>query len=225
MIMNKKISVIIRARNEDRWIGHAMQSVLDFLEKPEIIIIDNKSTDDTISIARSFQTDPELESKGSFTDIKIVDIEEYTPGKALNLGVKHASFDYILVLSSHCVITEFNLEKHVKDLNSNVAVFGNQIPKYNGKTITKRYLWSHFKEEEEKNMFSDMEKRYFFHNALSFFKKEFLIDNPFNENLTGKEDRYWANEIINSNHNILYDPSMCADHHYTPNGNTWKGIG
>ena len=35
--MSDKISVIIRSRNEDRWIGHAIQSVLDFIYKPEII--------------------------------------------------------------------------------------------------------------------------------------------------------------------------------------------
>ena len=35
-------SVVIRSRNEEAWIGHAIQSVLDHLERPEIIIIDNK---------------------------------------------------------------------------------------------------------------------------------------------------------------------------------------
>ena len=33
-----KISVIIRTKNEARWIGHAIQSVLDNLYKPEIIL-------------------------------------------------------------------------------------------------------------------------------------------------------------------------------------------
>ena len=45
-------------------------------------------------------------------------------------------------------------------------------------------------------MFSDIEERYFFHNALSFFKKSDITKFPFNENLTGKEDRYWAIDIV-----------------------------
>ena len=41
---NKKksdLSVILRTRNEEKWIGHAIQSILDNIYKPEIIIIDN----------------------------------------------------------------------------------------------------------------------------------------------------------------------------------------
>ena len=78
---------------------------------------------------------------------------------------------------------------------------------------------------EKVNLFSSQENRYFMHNALSAFKKSTLINNPFNEVLQGKEDRFWAISMINNNQNILYSPSFCCDHHYTDSGNTWKGIG
>ena len=51
---NKKVSIIIRTKNEERWIGYAVQSVLDHLYKPEIIIVDNNSTDKTLEIVKSF---------------------------------------------------------------------------------------------------------------------------------------------------------------------------
>ena len=73
--------------------------------------------------------------------------------------------------------------------------------------------------------FTKRKDRYFFHNALSFFKKDTLIQVPFNEVLTGKEDRYWVNKIIQNNQKVLYDPSLSVYHHYTLNGATWKGIG
>ena len=63
------------------------------------------------------------------------------------------------------------------------------------------------------------------HNALAFYNKKILQKYPFNESLTGKEDRYWAKTIIKNRKNFLYDPSMEVFHHYTKNGNTWKGIG
>ena len=44
-------------------------------------------------------------------------------------------------------------------------------------------------------MYSDLEKRYFLHNAICAYKK-FLKKNLFNEKLIGKEDRYWANDIM-----------------------------
>ena len=73
-------------------------------------------------------------------------------------------------------------------------------------------------------MYSDLEQRYFHHNAAAFYEKNFLIDNPFDENLQSKEDRYWAQSVITNNDKILYDPSLEVLHHYTSNGNTWKGL-
>ena len=32
---NQKVSVVIRATNEERWIGHTIQSILDFISYPE----------------------------------------------------------------------------------------------------------------------------------------------------------------------------------------------
>ena len=85
-------------------------------------------------------------------------------------------------------------------------------------------MWSHFVDQEVINMYSEYEKRYFLHNAVALYKTSFLRDNPFDDQLMGKEDRYWANEMIKAKQTILYDPSMSVKHHYTSNGNTWKGL-
>lgn len=227
--MPDKISVIIRCKNEARWIGHTVQSVIDAIPNNEIIIIDNGSTDKSLEIVRQFQSNPNLEiNKSKYTKIDVYDIEDYSPGKAINLGVEKASADskYIMIISSHCVLTKFNFDKNLKSLQEFVAIFGDQTPIYRGQKITRRYLWSHFQAEEVVNMYSEQEERYFFHNALSLFKKDFLLQHPFDEKLVGKEDRYWANNVIQNNiGKILYDPEFSCDHHYTDNGNTWKGIG
>ena len=225
--MTEKYSVIIRVRNEERWIGHAIQSVIDFIPNNEIIIIDNNSDDKSIEIAKSFRKDPDLNGNSEhYTDIKILNISSYSPGAALNLGVENASFENILVLSSHCVIKKFDNDILSTNLKKYAGIFGNQIPIYQGKKINKRYLWKHFSDEKVENMFSDMEDRHFFHNAASIFKKETLHKYPFNSNIIGKEDRYWANHVIEKNEKTLYDPNNFeVDHHYTANGNTWKGVG
>lgn len=222
---NNKLSVIIRARNEERWIGHTIQSILDFVSYPEIIVINNQSSDRTVEIAKHFQSDPELVTNRAYTEIRIVDIEGYTPGKAINYGAELASHEYVLLISGHCVLREFQFDRHVKDLEDYVAIFGNQIPIWEGKKIKKRYLWNHFGEEKVVNLYSEMEGRYFLHNAACLYKKQTISDYPFDKNLTGKEDRYWANKMIEDGKNILYDPSIIVEHHYTENGNTWKGIG
>ena len=223
-----KLSVIIRNKNEEKWIGHCIQSVIDKLYKPEIIIIDNNSSDNSLNIVKTFVQDPELNlgQSRNYTDIQIHKIDDYTPGKAINYGVKKAKRDYIMVISAHCVLKKINESNIIKKLKFFSGIFGNQIPFWNGKRINKRYIWSHFGNKEEKNMYSDLEKRYFFHNAISIFKRKTLIKLPFYEKLVGKEDRYWVNNIITKKKlKSLYDPSIEVDHHYTEAGNTWKGIG
>ena len=72
---NQKVSVVIRAKNEERWIGHTIQSILDFISYPEIIVIDNDSEDRTVEIAKHFQSDPELVTNRAYTQVRIFDIE------------------------------------------------------------------------------------------------------------------------------------------------------
>ena len=218
------ISIVIRSKNESRWIGHCIQSCLDHIDCPEIIIVDNNSSDQTLEIVRHFQHDPTLPQSKKYTNIKILNISDYTPGKALNLGVKNSTRKNILIISSHCVLTNFNLLNLQEKIEKYSCIYGSQTPFYHGKRIQKRYIWAHFGNQEVINLFSDYESRYFMHNALSFFSKNTLLENPFNENLQGKEDRYWAIDMINKGTNILYSPDLSCDHHYTTSGNTWKGI-
>ncbi len=223
----KDISVIIRCKNEERWIGHSIQSVIDKIGFCEIIVVDNNSTDKSLSIVKSFAQDPKLNfnKNNNFTKIKILNLNDYSPGKSLNYGVKKASGKYVVVMSAHCVLTKINLDKTLKDLEKFIAIFGNQIPVWKGKKIKKRYIWSHFSENKVVNMYSEMEERYFFHNAIAIYKTNTLKKNPFDEYLTAKEDRYWINNQVNKKKKFLYDPSIEVDHHYTENGNTWKGLG
>jgi len=221
-------SVIIRVKNEEQFIGHSIQSCIDFLDNPEIIIINDNSKDKSLYISRLFIYNEGISDniRKNFCNLKIINIEDYTPGKALNVGVKNATNDDIVILSGHCVIKKFKKELIKSNLEKFGVLFGNQTPYYHGKRINKNYLWSNFVEEEVINMWSSMEKRYFFHNAASIFKKEILINNPFDEKLAGKEDRYWANRWINEiEGKILYQPQFSVDHFYTVEGNTWKGIG
>ena len=213
----KDISVIIRCRNEEEHIGLTIQSVIDHFKNPEIIIIDNQSTDESMKVVSLFDR----------YDIRKYSLNgNYTPGKALNFGVEKANNDTVLILSAHSQITTLNTEMLSQWFRKgHVAVFGNQTPIYRGKKITKRYVWSHFTNDITENLYSDIEDRHFLHNAFCFYNKEFLLENPFDEDLSGKEDRYWAIDKINDGHKIHYDSSLVAHHHYTDNGSTWKGVG
>ena len=212
------ISVIIRNRNESSHIGFAIQSVIDHIKNPEIIVIDNQSTDESMKIVSLFDK----------YNIKKYSINgNYTPGKALNFGVKKSNNNTILILSAHAQITTINIEMLSQWFhNGYVAVFGNQTPIYKGKKITKRYIWSHFTNNTEENLYSKIENRQFLHNAFCFYTKEVLEKYPFDEKLSGKEDRYWAIDRVKEGHKYMYDGFyQKCNHFYTNNGATWKGIG
>tara|TARA_B100002019_G_C21206466_1_gene566941 strand:+ start:496 stop:1146 length:651 start_codon:yes stop_codon:yes gene_type:complete len=214
-----KFSVLIRNKNEERYIGYAIQSLIDYIgEEFELIIIDNESTDDSLKIVKTFD----------FLNIKQINISknDYTPGSSLNRGVRNSTNPYILILSAHCEIKSFDGKSIQQKLDDDiVGVWGKQIPIWDGKKISRRYMWSNFRDQSKINYYCDLEDRYFFHNAFSIFKTEYLMENPFDERLSGKEDRYWANDEIEKGKKILYDSTISVHHHYTENGATWKGVG
>ena len=217
---SKKYSVVLRVGNEERWVGYALQSIVDHIgESCEIIIVNNGTTDDSIRIVNLFE----------YLDVKKINISssDYTPGKALNLGIKNATRERVLILSAHCQIESFDrklVDTKFKD-SSVACIFGKQTPYYLGKQITPRYMWSHFDDTPRENYFSDMEDRYFLHNGFAFYNKYTLIDYPFDEDLSGKEDRYWANSVIEGDMDIFYDSDIVVNHHYTDDGATWLGVG
>ena len=213
------VSVLLRARNEEQHIGYCLQSINDVLGRDtEVIIGNNNSTDDTMSIIQMFD----------WMDIQILPIDSYTPGKSLNKLVDHATSDAVLALSAHCKLlpSQINFTNvAMSSLHSNMACFGKQIPINKGKRITPRYIWSHFGDENVLNMHSDIENRPFLHNAFCFYRRHYLKEFPFDELLSGKEDRYWAADTIKRKEQYLYNPSLSVEHYYTSNGATWKGIG
>ena len=210
-----KISIIIKNKNESDYIGFAIQSCLDFFGKPEIIVVDNNSSDDSMDIVQNFK---------NRTKIKTVNIDEYRPGSSINLGVKKASNKYILVLSAHIQLIEINFNSVKENLKKHKAVFGKQIPVHRGKKVTPGYIWSNFTDKKEVNKFSEIENRPFLHNAFCFYEKETLIKYPMPEKYFGKEDRFWAKEIVDNNQTYLYDPSLQCYHFWTKSGATWKGL-
>ena len=112
---------------------------MDNIFKPEIIVIDNNSQDKTLEIVRYFIQDPFLKNnkEKNYTKIKILKIDDYTPGKSLNLGVKECSNQNIMIISAHCELTNFDIKKHLTDLKKYSCIFGNQIPVFYGKKLPK----------------------------------------------------------------------------------------
>lgn len=213
--MENNISIVIRNKNEADYIGFAIQSCLDFFGKPEIIIINNNSKDDSMDVVQNFN---------NRTKIIVKNIKNYMPGESINKGVELATKKYVLILSGHTQIIQMDFELVKNELENHIAVFGQQIPIHRGKKITPGYIWTNFGEKREINKFSKIENRLFLHNAFCFYKRETLIKFPMPEEYAGKEDRYWAKSIVEKKYSFLYTPEIKCYHFWTKRGATWKGL-
>tara|TARA_Y100000310_G_C20658828_1_gene803525 strand:+ start:602 stop:1273 length:672 start_codon:yes stop_codon:yes gene_type:complete len=221
------ISFIIRTKNEEYWVGHCIQSIIENFsneEKIEIKVIDNESKDDTLQIVKMFRE----------YNIEVLTIPktEYTPGKALNLGLRSvsSSSDFACLISAHCVVDKIDLDllrSHFID-NNCFGVLGRQKPVYKGKILKSKYVWENFVQNESnviKNLRENIEgNSAFFHNAFSFINMNVWRQHKFDENVTGKEDRLWANHLLKKNYYFLYDSSQVCVHHWTSNCATWSGL-
>jgi len=221
------VSFIVRTKNEERWVGHCIQSILDKFGKDssDIIIIDNESTDETLQIVKMFKD----------CNLKVLTIPkmEYTPGKALNMGLSATAEDslYACITSAHCQIKDIDkvsLDKHMNNKDC-FGVIGRQIPVYKGRKLKSKYVWENFSNETSepiRNLIeNDRENMLFFHNAFSFINLGIWRSYNFCENVSGKEDREWASRMNEMGYHSIYDPSQSCIHHWTHNCATWSGLG
>jgi len=200
------ISFVVRTKNEEQWIGHCLQSIVDNFKDPQIIIVDNESEDDSVKIAKMF-TD----------QVCYIKKNEYSPGKALNLGFNLATTSVVGVISAHCEVDKidkvaFDLFTQDKKL---AGVFGHQVPLYKGVKVTPKGKWELFNEDKSGE---------FFHNGFSFIKRPQWKKNPFNETVTGTEDAVWSQEITARGYRTAYMPELTCKHHWTEGCATWKGL-
>lgn len=198
------VSIIIRTKNEEKWIESCLKRIESQSinsKNIEIIIVDNNSSDQTISRAKKYK-------------VKIFFIKKYLPGKALNYGIKKANGKYIVCLSAHCVPANKDWLKHLLiSLKSNkvAGVYGRQIPLPYSSDFDKRDLINLFGQDKKIQI-----KDTFFHNANSAFRKAVWKKYKFDENTEHIEDRIWGHKVIKNGFKIIYEPKAAVYH--------WHGI-
>jgi glycosyltransferase involved in cell wall biosynthesis len=90
-----KVSVIIPVYNAAKYIARAIHSAIEINEVGEILLIDDGSTDDSLNICKRLAIEDHK--------IKVLthaDLGNKGPSASRNLGIIHASFEYIAFLDS-----------------------------------------------------------------------------------------------------------------------------
>ena len=197
------VSIIIRTKNEERWIDHCLSAIeTQNMRDYEIILVDNNSEDRSVKVASKYTEN-------------IINVTEFYPGKAINEGIRASQGKYIVIISGHCIPkNNIWLEKLIEPLEKDqtgllAGVYGRQEPLSSSSPLDKRDLTVVFGLDER-----TQKKDSFFHNANSALSRRIWEKFPFDEKTTNIEDRMWGAEVIKNGYHIHYTPHASVYHYH-----------
>ncbi len=201
--MNGKVSIIVRTKNEERWIGQCLSAIeKQSYKNKEVILVDNNSSDNTVKIASQF----------GVKHVNYVSTKGFKPGRSINLGIEASDGEFIVIISGHCIPTNDKwLEKLIKNIgDADVAgVYGRQEPLSFTSNLDKRDLAITFGLDKKIQI-----KDPFFHNANSAITRSIWKKYPFDNECTNIEDRIWGKRLISEGYKIIYEPEASVFHHH-----------
>jgi glycosyltransferase involved in cell wall biosynthesis len=199
-------SIVIRAFNEERHIGRLLAGIMEqTAPDPEIILIDSGSTDATLSIAKRF---PVL--------IEQIEPEDFTFGRALNLGCSRSAREVIVVASAHVypVYPDWlRLLMGVFDDPGVALAYGKQ----RGDKASRFSESQHFAKMYPS--VSDFRQTHpLCNNANAAIRRSLWQERPYDESLPGLEDLEWAAWAVQQGYHLAYvaDAEVVHVHDETP---------
>jgi len=105
------VSVVVVAKNEEKYIERCLKQLKDQTLKPEIIVVDGHSTDRTFSIAKRYADKVVKDNKKGVAD-------------ARNIGWKIAKYNIIAYCDADCIPPKDWVENISKLMDRNVCISG-----------------------------------------------------------------------------------------------------
>jgi rhamnosyltransferase len=201
-IASPRVSVVIRTRDEGARLGQVLRALLgqDYDEGLEILVVDSGSTDGTLAIARS-------------AGARLIEIssQDFTFGRALNVGSEAAQGEFLVNLSGHAVPVQHDYLKQLTAPFEHAevwATFGRDVPWPDCCPSQARDITDWFPG-------SGVERPGFFSNANACLRRQAWESFPFDEALSGAEDIQWAKQVRAAGYRIVYVPTAMAFHSHT----------
>ena len=195
-----KCSIVIRCYNEEQHIEKLLNGIIEQTEKDiEIILVDSGSTDATVSIASRYP-------------VKILSIrpEEFSFGRALNIGCQAASSEFIVIASAHVypVYCDWLEQLLAPFKDPQVALVygkqqGNELTKYSEHQVFAKWF---------PNKSNWNQPHPFCNNANSAIRRSLWENLPYDEKLTGLEDLHWAKQAQQLGYKIAYSANASIVH-------------
>lgn len=191
--MNPFISIIIPVYNTEKYISDCLDSILAQTYKNfEVIIIDDGSTDNSLSICNTY--------KEKNKNISVLHIENSGVSAARNTGIKHAKGEFLLFVDSDDTLYEYSLSKFIKELTSpniDILIGGSDITYY-PYNKTSKYWGKNLKSYSIKENFEIYAKGDFIITPWNkLVKKSFIIKHDlFFEYGIINEDELWNFKLL-----------------------------
>jgi rhamnosyltransferase len=185
-------SIVIRAFNEEKHLPRLLEGIRwQTVRDADVILVDSGSRDATVQVAQSFGA-------------RVVSItpQEFTFGRALNLGMASARADRVVIVSAHCypVYPDW-LEQLLKPLDdSQVAIsYGKQRGGETNPYSEQQFFRKYFPDISQPR-----QGQPYSHNANAAIRRSLWEQQPYNENLTGLEDLSWSSWVMSQGYAIAY---------------------
>jgi glycosyltransferase involved in cell wall biosynthesis len=186
--MKEAISIIIRNKNEANYLSQLLK-ILDENyadDYNEIIIVDNNSNDTSIDLAKKY-------------NCKIVTIDDFSYGRACNLGIENTKNEYCVFLSSHSVPFGNDFLKNVHTyFGKDTKIAGLRFCKNLGEVNS---FYAHKNSSDNLNAFGLM-------NAASALRKSVWEKVKFDEKVNTSEDKIWTRDISKLGYEVHLIPSI-----------------
>ncbi len=198
---NQFISIIIPVYNGGRTIGRCLESIFkSSFPSFECIVVDDRSNDDTLRIAQSF-------------DAKIIHLDGHRGAAyARNRGVEAARGNILLFIDADVTIYPDTLDKvnrHFEDNQEISALFGTYDDQPDSSNFLSQYknLFHHYIHQTSREEAST------FWTACGAVKKEAFFEiGMFNESCRMMEDIELGYRLQAENHKILLDKGLIVKH-------------
>ncbi|MGH7369322.1 MAG: glycosyltransferase family 2 protein [Candidatus Methylomirabilaceae bacterium] len=194
-----KVSIVIRTKNEQRFIGQVLEKVFSqtYREPFEVLVLDSGSTDGTVDIVgrfpvRLYRTDPRT----------------FSYGRALNYGAVHATGEHLVHLSGHCIPGDSSWLGKLTALLEDpavVATFGRQEPLIGINPFEELELHEIFPRDLNRPCMS------IFSNSNCAIKRDLLLRYPFDEQIPFAEDFLWR-KFLPEAYKTVYVPEATVFH-------------
>jgi rhamnosyltransferase len=199
--MSAEASVIVRVKDEARTIERTLQSLRRQTVQPEIIVVDSGSRDGSLEIAKRY-CDQLIQIRP----------EEFTYGRALNIGANAASAPVHFALSAHCWPERNDWIERSLAHYSRPDVAGTNGETFFADFTPLREPFYQDAAHARSNPF------WGFSNHASSWRAATWEQFPFDEEIDYAEDREWSWRVLDAGWVIVYDPALWVSLEHS-----WKG--